>query len=137
MPVVTAESLSTELEWVAQRIADLPLEHPHELQTAFQWVVAVIASLSRLELIDIEHAHALNDEVHRGFSLPSPRMPWSEASWLGGSKVVTQGVWADTGKPSPRERLNWSRRIRALAPAQLPQSVGQQAHPAFPDRHPR
>ena len=68
MPVVTAESLSTELEWVAQRIADLPLEHPHYLPTAFQWVVAVIASLSRLELIDIEHAHALNDEVHRAFS---------------------------------------------------------------------
>lgn len=68
MPVVTAETLSTELEWVAQRIAGLPLEHPHQLPTASQWVVAVIASLSRLELIDIEHAHALNDEVYRACS---------------------------------------------------------------------
>lgn len=64
MPVISAESLSNELDWIALRIVELPKESPKDRDKAYQSVVATISLLNRLKLIDNCQAHALNDQAH-------------------------------------------------------------------------
>ena len=64
MPVISAESLSNELDWIAQRIARLPGDSPMDRDKTYRSVVGTISLLNRLKLIDNGKAHALNDPAH-------------------------------------------------------------------------
>ena len=70
MTVIPAESLSHELDWIAQRIAELPKESPRERLTAYQRVVATVSVLNRLKLIEFSQAHALNDQAYEAAFAP-------------------------------------------------------------------
>lgn len=62
--MISADIISQELRWVEKCIGDISQETNQDRWTLCQWVVAVAASLNRLQLISNELAHTLNDRAY-------------------------------------------------------------------------